>query len=151
MRTDTPYDENYQTCDYTHAWLRIMSENLNPDEITKALKITPTEIQRSGESRSKDSDKLLKHSGWWISTKDLVNSLDARHHLDWILDQVSNKKNEIESFQKAGYLVDVCVRWDSKSGHGGPTLSPKQLSGFGNLGIEVWFDIYFAGDEFNGT
>jgi uncharacterized protein DUF4279 len=149
LRTEEPYDESYPTCSYTHAWLRIMSEDMNPDEITEVLGVTPTQIQRKGDQRSYGKLKVHETSGWWISTKEKLDSLDARHHLDWILDQISNKQQEVAMLQQRDYLIDVCVRWDSKSGHGGPTLSQKQLRGFGNLGIEVWFDIYFDSDDFD--
>ncbi|MBX7244277.1 MAG: DUF4279 domain-containing protein [Candidatus Sumerlaeaceae bacterium] len=48
MRIQTPYDEDYKTCTYTHAWLRIMDDELDPDEVTSLLRITPTRIQRKG-------------------------------------------------------------------------------------------------------
>ena len=138
------YDEKYPTCAYTHAWLRIMSsEEFDPDAVTHLLGITPSKIQRLGESRPERPDRIHKKSGWFLSTKGVVSSLDARHHLDWILERVFDKDTAFERLRKNNFLTDVCVRWDSKSGHGGPTLSPKQLLGFGNLGIEVWFDIYF--------
>jgi hypothetical protein len=149
MRIETPYDKDYGTCSYSHAWLRIMSEEMNPDEISELLDVAPTQTQRAGDPRSGKSNKVYKTSGWWISTKGVLDSLDARHHLDWILERVSDKAEEFNALQKRGYLVDVCVRWDSKNGHGGPTLSSKQMLGFGKLGIEVWFDIYFDSDDFD--
>lgn len=124
-----------------------MSEDLNPDEVTDILGVVPTEIQRAGELRSEKTKKVHKTSGWFLSTEGVLNSLDARHHLDWLLDRIANKRNQIEALKKRQYLVDVCVRWDSKSGHGGPTLSQNQLLGFGNLGVEVWFDVYFDDEE----
>lgn len=41
--------------------------------------------------------------------------------------------------------MDISVYWDSEAGHGGPTLPPALLQRLGNLGIELWFDIYFSG------
>jgi hypothetical protein len=41
----------------------------------------------------------------------------------------------------------LCVRWDSKSGEGGPTISPVQMKRLAELGIELWFDVYFDGEE----
>jgi hypothetical protein len=89
-----------------------MSEVLDPDEITKILKVEPSETQRAGEPRSSKSKKLNKASGWFISTKGILNSLDSRHHLDWILEKVATKEKELKRFQSRGYLVDVCVRWE---------------------------------------
>jgi hypothetical protein len=39
-----------------------------------------------------------------------------------------------------GVKIDICCLWFSESGHGGPTLSPQQLSKLGELGIDLWFD-----------
>jgi len=143
MRTSQPYDERYATCSYTHAWLRIMGESLDPDEVTCLLEVTPTEIQRSGERLSPETDNVHQYSGWFLSTKGVLTSLDARHHLDWILERVGDKHREFAALRDRGYLLDACCRWDSKSGEGGPTLSPLQMLGFAQLGIELWFDIYF--------
>jgi hypothetical protein len=143
MRTNEPYDEHYGTCSYTHAWLRIMDEMLDPDEVTSILSVTPTKIQRAGELRSPKTDKVHKFSGWFLSTEGVLTSLDARHHFDWLLERVRDKHQEFAMLLDRGYLLDVCCRWDSKSGHGGPTLSLAQMSGFAHLGIELWFDLYF--------
>jgi hypothetical protein len=120
-----------------------MDESLDPDEVTSLLGVTPTEIQRAGDPRSPKADKVHKCSGWFLSTESLLTSLDARHHLDWILERVSDKRRELAILRDRGYLLDACCRWDSKSGQGGPTLSPPQMLGFAQLGIELWFDIYF--------
>ena len=120
-----------------------MAETIDPDEVTHLLGVTPTEIQRAGEPRSSKTDKIHKTSGWFLSTEGVLTSLDARHHLDWILERVHNKQREFFTLRERGYLLDVCCRWDSKSGHGGPTLSPAQMIGFSHLGVELWFDLYF--------
>ena len=143
MRSDTPYDESYPTCSYTHVWLRVMDEQMDPDEVTRLLGLTPTTIQHAGERRGANTERVHKVSGWFLSTEDLLTSLDARHHLDWLLERIGNKAEEFAALRGRGYLVDACCRWDSSSGHGGPTLSPTQMLAFGRLGIELWFDIYF--------
>ncbi len=142
------YNDEYSTCAYTHAWLRIMSEELDPSKVTEILNVEPTKYHRKGDFRSEKLQKPYTTSGWFISTKGILESLDARRHIDYILNKVQGKENEIALFKEKGYLVDLCVRWDSNNGHGGPTLSPSQLVGLGELGIEMWFDIYFAGDDF---
>ena len=43
--------------------------------------------------------------------------------------------------------MEVWCRWDSASGHGGPTLEPEQMRLMGELNLQCGFDIYFAGDE----
>jgi hypothetical protein len=147
MRTNVPYDEHYGTCSYTHVWLRIMHEALDPDEVTQLLGVSPTEIQRAGEPRSPKTDKVHKCSGWFLSTEGILMSLDARHHFDWILERVGDKQSEFSALLERGYLLDVCCRWDSKSGQGGPTLSPPHMLGFARLGVDLWFDLYFDGPD----
>ena len=142
MRIQTPYDEDYGTCSYTHAWLRVMSDDLNPNEITHIMGVSPTETQRKGEPWTGRGSQTYKKSGWWISTQGILTSRDARHHFDWILERIRGKKEAFRVLHSRSYLVDVCCRWDSKSGHGGPTLSPLQMQDLAELEIEVWFDVY---------
>jgi hypothetical protein len=120
-----------------------MGETLDPDEVTRILGVAPTETQRAGEPRSSKIDKVHKLSGWFLSTQGVLTSRDARHHFDWLLERVRDKHQEFAILRDRGYLLDVCCRWDSKSGHGGPTLSPTQMFGFAQLGVELWFDLYF--------
>jgi hypothetical protein len=142
MRIQTPYDENYGTCAYTHAWLRIMHETVDPDEVTVILGITPSRVQRRGDPNQGKPGQLLSKGGWILSTEDVLGSKDARHHLNWILERVSGKNAEFAQLHSRGYLVDLCVRWDSVNGHGGPTISPPQMKALADLEIELWFDVY---------
>lgn len=87
-------------------------------------------------------EKILSRGGWWVSTEGVLESKDARHHLDWILGKVSGKEGAFRELIERGYLVDLCVRWDSRWGHGGPTVDPKQMRALADLGIELWFDVY---------
>ena len=146
MRTETPYDDEYATCAETHAWLRIMSEQLDPDAVTTRLQVQPTRTQRKGDLPRPGSKHPYKYAGWFLESEGHVKSRDARRHLDWILEQVRGKSNVFESLQAEGHSVDLCIRWDS-TGQGGPTLSPTQMRALADLGIELWFDIYFAGDD----
>ena len=146
MRTETPYDDEYGTCVYTHAWLRVMSEDLQPDSITSLLGIQPTRTQVRGDLPQPTSKHPYKFGGWFLESADHVQSRDSRRHLDWLLAQLRGKSAAITQLRGLGYLVDLCVRWDSV-GHGGPTLSPTHMEQLGALGIELWFDVYFAGDD----
>ena len=141
MRIQTPYNRDYGTCAYTHAWLRIMHEMVDPDAVTAVLGVAPTDVQRRGEPEERKPGSRSK-GGWFLSTMGLVDSRDARHHLDWIVEKIAGKKTAFEQLHARGYMVDICVRWDSLSGHGGPTISPDQMKALSDLEIELWFDIY---------
>ena len=148
MRTQTPHDPEYGTCHYTHAWLRIMSNDLDLEEVTSLVKAEPTKTQKKGDLQSAASPRHDKKTGWWISSEGAVSSKDSRDHIDFILSKLADSDDGFAVLHSRGYLVDLCIRWDSLSGHGGPTLSPIQMSRLAALDIEVWFDIYFHGDDF---
>jgi hypothetical protein len=119
-----------------------MDDDLDPDETTRLLAVRPTRIQRKGEAWREKEPRTYKKSGWFLSTKGVLSSRDARHHFDWLLERIGGKRDAFTIFHSRGYLVDVCCRWDSKSGHGGPCLSPPQMRAFAESELEVWFDVY---------
>ena len=138
---------DYPTCAYTHVWLRVLNEELDPDEISRILELQPTRTIRAGETVSWKSSRMRRHSSWFLESADQVDSRDSRENFDWLLNQIGGKGPQLQELAKRGYLVDICCRWDSASGEGGPSFTPWQLSTLGALGIELWFDIYFDADE----
>ncbi len=83
------YEDNYPTCDKTKATLRIYFQEKDPSFITENLGIEPTKTQKSGEL-SEYKGRPMKHSneinGWFLSSEALVSSLDARRHIDYIIE-----------------------------------------------------------------
>ena len=148
MRLQTPHDSDYETCHYTHAWLRIMSDDFDIEEVTSLVGTEPTNTQKNGEVRSEKTGKTFKKTGWFISSEGTTPSKDSRDHLDFVLAKLEIADDGLKELHDRGFLIDLCVRWDSKSGHGGPTLSPSQMSRLAELEIELWFDVYFHGDDF---
>jgi Domain of unknown function (DUF4279) len=125
-----------------------MSDDLDLEEVTCLVKAAPTETQKKGDLQSATKQSHYKETGWWISSEGIVSSKDSRDHIDFILSKVTDADDGFRVLHSRGYLVDLCIRWDSQFGHGGPTLSPHQMSRLALLNIEVWFDIYFHGDDF---
>jgi len=123
-----------------------MSKDLDPDEVTSILGVPPSKSQLKGHAVPDRPDKRFSRSGWFLSSKGKLESKDSRDHLDWILDRVHAKRAEFMTLHERGYLIDLCVRWDSLRGDGGPTLSPKQMHELAELDIELWFDVYLDSD-----
>ena len=146
MTTPISYDDDYATCVKTFAWLRVMSEGLEPDDVTAILGLTPSRVQRRGELPRPTAKRPLEKGGWFLESVDHVESRDARRHLDWLLERLRDKADAIAQLKAQGNLVDLCIRWDSV-GHGGPTLDPRQMTELGALDVELWFDVYFAGED----
>ncbi len=131
------YSDDYSTCSSTFATLRIYSQTVRADEITDALGVQPTRTLSPGEKS--------KLHGWFLSSEGRVQSRDLRRHLDWVLDQLAAGNNPTQqlTLRIPGKVVaDISCLWISAVGHGGPTLSPKQMLRMARQGLECWFDIY---------
>ena len=125
---NTPYNDDYQTCEETYSTLRIYSRSL---DVPKKLNLKPS-----------DTSIYEDVNGYFYSTKNVVDSKDLRRHLDYFIEIFKNKVEILNEIQAEGNQVDLVCYWVSQNGHGGPTLSPKQIVEIGKLNIEIWFDIY---------
>lgn len=144
------YADDYSTCLSTFATLRIYSQTVVPDEITRALELQPTRSLRQGELRGGKPSNL---NGWFLSSEGRVESRDLRRHLDWLLDQLGGGEqgtHQLTARIPGRVWADVSCLWVSAVGHGGPTLSPKQMMRMARLGLECWFDVYL-GDRRPGS
>ena len=122
------YDDNYSTCTNTYATLRIYGKS---SDVAEKLNLAPTRT-------SKEEDL----NGYFYSTKNIVESKDIRRHIDYLIEKFDAKVEILNEIQSEGSKIDIMCYWLSESGHGGPTLSPKQLTELGKLNIEIWFDVY---------
>jgi len=133
------YNDNYETCSKTYVTLRMYSDNLSPDELTEYFGIQPTKTQTKGQISKKN---LIGINGWFLTTKNIIDSKDSRRHIDYLTDKLLPVKDKLQSLISDGTKIDISCFWSSASGHGGPTLSKQQLTKLADLGIEIWFDFY---------
>ncbi len=144
---NTPeYDDKYSACSETFSTLRVYHDAISPSEITTRLGIKPTRQTVKGEKRGRGS-KVFEFNGWFLTSRETVDSRDSRRHIDWIVDQLWNTKEVIQMMLLEGFKIDITSFWVSNSGNGGPTISPYQMARLADLGIEIWWDIYFSDDE----
>jgi hypothetical protein len=140
------YDDDYGTCADTYASLLIYPVRTDPAAITGRLGIEPSMWQRKAGPKV-GSSWPAEVDLWSFSTKNRVESRDSRRHIDWLLDTIEGKAAELRSLQMEGAWIVVSCYWLSLSGHGGPSISPGQMRRLGALNIELWFDVYFVGEE----
>lgn len=144
------YDDDYGTCARAHATLLIYPVRTDPEAITGRLGIEPSSWQRKGGPIAGGLGRapgVAEIDLWSLSTRGRIESRDSRRHVDWLLDQVEGKAAILRSLQEEGARMAVSCYWLSRSGHGGPTISPGQMRRLGALNIELWFDVYFLGDD----
>ncbi|WP_437589256.1 DUF4279 domain-containing protein [Sorangium sp. So ce1000] len=146
----TPYDDEYGTCLETRVELRIYPGDISPHEITKRIEIDPSQINVAGEERVNriGRKRTVMVNGWFLSSEKQVESRDARRHLDWLLQHLLPRCENIAQIQQIpGVRMSVNCVWYSRSGHGGPTLWPEQMKALADLNLECSFDIYFLPDD----
>jgi hypothetical protein len=143
------YDDAYATCARTYATLCIYPGDVDPAAITERLGVEPTTWQRRGEvaRRTDGPPRAATIDGWFLESRGQVDSRDSRRHIDWLLDRMEPKAEAVRSLQEMGCRMVVSCYWLSRYGQGGPTLSAIQMKRLGELGIELWFDIYRPAEE----
>lgn len=142
------YDDTYPACADTHSTLRVYHDHITPSEITSILGVQPTSQMIKGD-KDYEAGGNFELNGWFLSSSDEVESFDSRRHIDWIVDQIVDKKKEILRMIQDGFRIDISSFWISSSGNGGPTLSPYQMSRLADLQIETFWDVYFSGDDYS--
>lgn len=141
------YDDSYPTCITTSATLRIASDGMSPDEISKHLELTPTSTRIKGEMRVVGKPKTVNRINvWFLESEKAVQSKDTRRHIDWIVSSLDGKGRAIEELRSHGADFYVFCTWES-SGQGGPMLDPEQMEGLSKLGLSIGWEVWFPGDE----
>jgi hypothetical protein len=144
------YDDDYGTCARTYATLLIYPVRTDPEAITQRLGIEPSSWQRRGGPMANSLRRpppVAEIDGWFLTTKGLIESKDSRRHIDWLLDQIEGKAEELRSLLSEESRICINCYWATASCGGGPTISPEQMRRLGALNIELWFDVYFHGED----
>jgi hypothetical protein len=136
------YDDDYPTCGATYATLCIYGDDLDPDTVTSLLGIEPSQARTKGQQLKKG---VVQRGGWFLSTEDIIASKDVRCHVDWLIEKITGKEHALHEMRLRDYQTVVSCYWLSAFGHGGPMLSPAIMRSLANLGLEIWFDVYFHG------
>jgi len=152
MAFGNDYIDGYPTCNGTHASLYLAAGPGSPDSVTDCLGLTPTAIRvlgqpgawRDGEWRGIDSGLIAQMNVWCLSTESTVESGDSLRHIDHLLGLLEGKDEALAALSGQGWRTEVRVFWDSKWGHGGPTLTPPTMARPGQLGLTLSYDVYFS-------
>ncbi len=144
MSAVTDINDDYPTCERTYVTLRIFRDDLDPDSVTHTLGIQPSGVQVRGQPSTNrwGGIRVPEIGGWFLSTERQVTSRDVRRHLLWLLDKLAGSDHALRFLRMEGCRIDVFCFWLSAEGHGGPTVSPEIMKRFGELGLELGFDVY---------
>ena len=132
------------SCIETYATLRIFSADLHPDEIGEILGIEPTKtIPRDPASKYRPRREC---NFWSWETRDRVQSTDNAEHLAAIIKQLEGHSAALQKLRDMGCQTDISNYWVS-NGQGGPSLDVEMMGVLHELGLSIWWDMYFGSEE----
>ena len=127
-------------CLRTYATLRVYSGEIAPSEISEMLGVEPSRVWNKG---STETAVPRKKNGWFLTSRDQVESLDSKRHVDFILNQLVANKEYIAGLTARGLQVDIMCLWQSANkSEGGPSLLPAQMQLLAEMGIAIAWNIY---------
>jgi hypothetical protein len=128
----------------THATLRIMGDDLDPSEVTRALSVEPSFARRKGDIYGNPDRPVRSRTGIWaLESEGSVKSGELEEHLRFLAGRLSPEaRRHIGHLRAQGYQVDILCYWMSGTGQGGPVLTADVLLVLGGLGAELSFDFY---------
>ena len=132
--------------------LRIGSDDLIPDEITRLLGATPTHTQIKGEKivgRKTGHVRIAKSGLWRLCSSDREPE-DMDGQIQEILSQTTADLAVWRSIAEK-HQVDLFCGLFLGGSNEGMTLSAQSLAALGERGIEIDLDIYSGHDDENET
>lgn len=147
----TPYSDTFPACERCVAELRVYGDALSPEFVSRALGLRPTASHRKGQVSERNAlgrTRVAPTGGWFLSSESNIDSKDLRHHLDWLLAQLSPCATRLARLQgDEGIRMRVNCIWWSARRQGGPVLWPEQMRALVDLGLECWFGFGFYGES----
>jgi hypothetical protein len=137
-------------CERTYVELRVYLDEGDPTVITARLGVAPTDEHVAGTLHPTILGTSVPHplTAWFLSSEGVVNSLDVRDHLDWLLRKLDGRSAQVHALAATRGLQMrlTCVWWSASDG-GSFTLTAKQMQLLGSLGLDLEFDLAFYGPE----
>lgn len=133
---------DFSSCERCYATLCIYHQDKSPEEVTNALSTQPTRQQKVGEKLRKN--KTVDLNGWFLTTKDEIDSKDVRAHIWDLIKKIEGKGDVLKDMIDQGYVMRMTCLWESASGNGGPIVDVRTMAALSTLQIDLDFDIWFA-------
>lgn len=125
------------------ATLRIMGDDLVPEEISRLLKAEPTSSHAKGHQfPSASSGRIvIRNSGMWRLSARETKPEDLDTQVFELLGQVTSDLS-VWSRIATQFRVDLFCGWFMGSRNEGVAISPETMVALGQRGIQLSLDIY---------
>jgi hypothetical protein len=132
---------------HSAACLRISGDDLIPEEITQALRCTPTVAQRTGELIRYQSgrERVVKRGNWRLEAESAVPE-NINGQVRWLLSQVESDPKVWKALVHR-FDADIFCGLFMQESNEGMSLAPDVMALLGERGIHLALDIYNAGDD----
>jgi len=125
------------------ATLRIIGDDLVPDEITRLLGATPTQAQTKGDKivgKKTGKVRIARFGMWRLQALDCEPE-DLDGQISFIFNQLTKDLTVWGSFSSK-YKIDLFCGLFMECSNEGMELSPESLSVLGSRGIKIGLDVY---------
>ncbi len=131
-------------CLLAHATFRVVGDRLEPDDVTRALGLQPSQALRSGQLVPTPSQIRRQELGvWLLKSEGHIASTSLERHLNYLLDLIEPGAAALRELQASqGVTADFFCFWMSATGHGGPVFSAEVLQRVALVGAELGIDFY---------
>ncbi|MGB3868767.1 MAG: DUF4279 domain-containing protein [Flavobacteriales bacterium] len=93
------------TASNSYVYFGLKGDNFNPDHITSALQILPTEIRRKGEAIGNSGNKI-KFSAWYLYS-DKTDNLFVNKLVEDVVERLFDKIDVINILKKEFHLTSI--------------------------------------------
>ncbi|MBI5624071.1 MAG: DUF4279 domain-containing protein [Elusimicrobia bacterium] len=121
-----------------------MGAELDPDAVSRILKLQPSEAHRKGDARPASTARKYApfNEGLWCLSSELSEDRTLAEHLEALLGELAAHKKALAAIRKNGCRQDIFIGMFSGGGNQGFVLSLETLGRLHELGVEVNFDLY---------
>jgi hypothetical protein len=126
------------------ASLRIVGNDLEPDEISQQLGLRPDQSHRRGDSRvGKSGARYAPYSnGLWSFRSRAKPTDDLETHLMSLCDELQPLADVLDDLRTRGLELDVFAGVFGLDGNAVLRIGAATLSRLGQLGLELALDVY---------
>ncbi len=120
------------------ATLRLIGDELVPDDVTKLLGVEPTEARGKGQEAG--GGRVAKSGIWRLQARSREPE-DLDGQVQELLDQLTADLNVWRHLSQR-FRIDLFCGWFMDASNEGVSISPATLAALGARGIELGIDIY---------
>jgi len=129
------------------ASLRITGKDLDPEEISGLLGLTPTTSHRRGDPHIGKKGRYADYpEGFWALESPVRENKPLKEHLRYLKNQLTGKEQTLADLRSRGYTAEVFIGVFEIGDGDEVGLSRSELNDLAALQVDICFDLYTFND-----